>query len=129
MNRLAAIVIPPAMGVIADHWGAGQSFVILGAILIVLCAPVTLITRRAARTVTQAEPTLSDEPVWLSLSPLARCRSWRRSAPLYRCCLGGKLSASWKRPADGVPGMPDKVIARAFASRIVYDAAIYPCVA
>jgi fucose permease len=60
MNRLAAIVIPPAMGVIADHWGAGQSFVILGAILIVLCAPVTLITRRAARTVTQAEPTLSD---------------------------------------------------------------------
>jgi MFS family permease len=60
MNRLAAIVIPSAMGVIADHWGAGQSFVILGAILIVLCAPVTLITRRAARTVTQAEPTLSD---------------------------------------------------------------------
>jgi hypothetical protein len=60
MNRLAAIVIPPAMGVIADHWGAGQSFVILGAILIVLCAPVTLITRRAARTVTPAKPTLSD---------------------------------------------------------------------
>jgi len=42
MNRLAAIVIPPAMGVIADHWGAGQSFVILGAILIVLCAPVNV---------------------------------------------------------------------------------------
>jgi MFS family permease len=49
MNRLAAIVIPPAMGAIADRWGAGQSFVILGAFLIVLCAPVTLITRRAAR--------------------------------------------------------------------------------
>jgi MFS family permease len=60
MNRLAAIVIPPAMGVIADHWGAGQSFVILGAILIVLCVPVTLIIRRAARTATQAEPALSD---------------------------------------------------------------------
>jgi len=61
MNRLAAIVIPPAMGVIADHWGAGQSFVILGTILLVLCAPVALITRRAARTVTdQPEPTLSD---------------------------------------------------------------------
>jgi MFS family permease len=61
MNRLAAIVIPPAMGVIADHWGAGQSFVILGTILLVLCAPVTLITRRAARTATnQPEPTLSD---------------------------------------------------------------------
>jgi sugar phosphate permease len=26
MNRLAAIVIPPAMGAVADHWGAGQSF-------------------------------------------------------------------------------------------------------
>jgi MFS family permease len=60
MNRLAAIVIPPAMGVIADHWGARQSFVILGAILIVLCVPVTLIIRRAARTATQAEPALSD---------------------------------------------------------------------
>ena len=36
-------------------------FVILGAGLIVLCAPVTLIMRRAARTATsQAEPTLSD---------------------------------------------------------------------
>jgi len=53
--------IPPMVGGIADHWGAGQSFVILGTVLIVLCAPVTLITRRAARTTTnQAEPTLSD---------------------------------------------------------------------
>jgi MFS family permease len=60
MNRLAAIVIPPAMGAIADHWGAGQSFVILGTVFIVLCAPVTLITRRAARTATQVEPTLGD---------------------------------------------------------------------
>ncbi len=50
MNRLAAIVIPPVMGAIADHWGAARSFVILGAILIMLCAPVTLITRRAAQT-------------------------------------------------------------------------------
>ena len=50
MNRLAAIVIPPVMGVIADHWGAARSFVILGAILMMLCAPVTLITRRAAQT-------------------------------------------------------------------------------
>ena len=54
MNRLAAIVIPPVMGVIADHWGAGRSFVILGTVLIVLCAPVVLITRRAARTATAA---------------------------------------------------------------------------
>jgi MFS family permease len=46
MNRLAAIVIPPIMGAIADRWGAGQSFVILGTVLIVLCTPVILITRR-----------------------------------------------------------------------------------
>ena len=48
MNRLAAIIIPPAMGAIADHWGAGQSFVILGAALIVLCVPITLLTRRTS---------------------------------------------------------------------------------
>ena len=62
MNRLAAIVIPPAMGAIADGWGAGHSFVILGALLIVLCAPVTLITRRAARSPSgrNPDPTLAD---------------------------------------------------------------------
>jgi hypothetical protein len=59
MNRLAAIVIPPLVGGIADHWGAGRSFVILGAVLLVLCAPATLIARHAARMATP-EPTLSD---------------------------------------------------------------------
>jgi sugar phosphate permease len=54
MNRLAAIVIPPAMGAIADQWGAGASFVILGAVLLMLSAPVALITRRAARVETSA---------------------------------------------------------------------------
>jgi len=59
MNRLAAIVIPPAMGAIADRWGAGESFVILGSLLLLLSAPVALITRRAAR-LQKAEPTLAD---------------------------------------------------------------------
>ena len=58
MNRLAAIVIPPAMGAIADRWGAGESFVILGSLLLMLSAPVALITRRTARQ--EAEPTLAD---------------------------------------------------------------------
>jgi sugar phosphate permease len=49
MNRLAAIVIPPAMGAIADQWGAGSSFVILGTFLLILSAPVALITHRATR--------------------------------------------------------------------------------
>jgi MFS family permease len=60
MNRLAAIAIPPIMGAIADRWGAGQSFVILGAVMIVLCAPVTVITRRAAQTATNRAETMGD---------------------------------------------------------------------
>jgi fucose permease len=62
MNRLAAIVIPPVMGAIADRWGAGQSFVILGVLMLVMCAPVTLITRRAARSAAahKTDPTLAD---------------------------------------------------------------------
>jgi len=59
MNRLAAIVIPPVMGMIADRWGAGESFVILGCLLLLLSVPVALITRRAGR-LQQAEPTLAD---------------------------------------------------------------------
>jgi hypothetical protein len=49
------------VGAIADYWGAGLGFVILGAVLIFLCAPVALITRRAARNAAnQPAPTLSD---------------------------------------------------------------------
>ena len=59
MNRLAAIVIPPVMGMIADGWGAGESFVILGSLLLLLSVPVALITRRASR-LQQGEPRLAD---------------------------------------------------------------------
>jgi MFS family permease len=48
MNRLAAIVIPPIMGFIADGWGMTASFVILGAFLMLLCLPIARITRRGA---------------------------------------------------------------------------------
>jgi sugar phosphate permease len=58
MNRLAAIVIPPVMGVIADGWGAGTSFVILGGFLLMLSAPIALITRRGTQDPLQHE----DEP-------------------------------------------------------------------
>jgi MFS family permease len=62
MNRLAAIVIPPIMGVIADHWGAGTSFVILGGLMLLLSAPIALITRRAAQAASRPgdEPKLAD---------------------------------------------------------------------
>jgi MFS family permease len=49
MNRLAAITIPPIMGVLADTWGATASFVILGVVLSLLCVPVTWITRQGAQ--------------------------------------------------------------------------------
>jgi MFS family permease len=49
MNRLAAIIIPPIMGAIADGWGTTTSFVILGVFLMLLCAPITRLTRRGAR--------------------------------------------------------------------------------
>ena len=42
------------MGVIADLWGAGSSFLILGAFLLALSAPVALITRCARRRVRRA---------------------------------------------------------------------------
>jgi MFS family permease len=48
MNRLAAIVIPPVMGAIADAWSMTASFVILGAFLMLLCLPIARITRRGA---------------------------------------------------------------------------------
>jgi MFS family permease len=83
MNRLAAIVIPPLVGSIADHWGAAPSFVILGAGLIVLCAPVTLITRRAA-------------------GPLQIRRSRRRVTDSQNGPRGTKISAVLARP-EGVP--------------------------
>jgi len=58
MNRLAAIVIPPVMGAIADWWGATESFVVLGVFLLLACAPIVRITRRSAATAEEApEPT------------------------------------------------------------------------
>jgi MFS family permease len=49
MNRLAAIVIPPVMGIIADGWGSTTSFVVLGIFLALLCAPIARLTRRDAQ--------------------------------------------------------------------------------
>lgn len=49
MNRLSAIAVPPIMGAIADRWGTTQSFVVLGAAMMLACVPILRITRRAAR--------------------------------------------------------------------------------
>jgi MFS family permease len=55
MNRLAAILIPPVIGLIADWWGASLSFVVLGGFLILLCLPIVWITRCAAATAAVVE--------------------------------------------------------------------------
>jgi MFS family permease len=57
-QRLTSILIPPVMGGIADRFGAGESFFIMGAFMLLLCVPVGLLTRRAARA--QAKPSLAD---------------------------------------------------------------------
>jgi hypothetical protein len=46
------------MGAIADHWGVSESFIILGALMLLLCVPLALLRRRAARP--KAEPRLAD---------------------------------------------------------------------
>jgi MFS family permease len=48
-QRLTSIMIPPLMGGIADRWGVSESFFILGAIILLLCAPLALIIRRMGR--------------------------------------------------------------------------------
>jgi hypothetical protein len=45
-QRLTSIVIPPLMGGIANRWGVSDSFFILGALMLLLCAPLALIIRR-----------------------------------------------------------------------------------
>jgi MFS family permease len=61
-QRLTSIVIPPLMGGIADHWGVSESFFVLGALMLMLCVPLALLTRRAVRSASRskAAPTLAD---------------------------------------------------------------------
>jgi len=49
INRVAAISVPPLMGWIADLWGLGESFLILGAGLIAICAVIYVAAARAPR--------------------------------------------------------------------------------
>jgi MFS family permease len=61
-QRLTSIVIPPLMGGIADHWGVSESFFVLGALMLLLCVPLALLTRRAVRSAarSKAAATLAD---------------------------------------------------------------------
>ena len=61
-QRLTSIMVPPLIGGIADRWGATESFVIFGAFMLLLCVPLALIIRRAARwaSTQEDEPTLAE---------------------------------------------------------------------
>src|SRR6266478_7688934 len=61
-QRLTSILIPPLMGGIADRWGASESFVILGAFMLLLCMPLGLIIRRIAHSAAKQKvvPRLAD---------------------------------------------------------------------
>jgi len=58
-QRLTSIMIPPLMGGIADRWGVSESFAILGCFMLLLCVPLALVTRHAARSASlrEVEPT------------------------------------------------------------------------
>jgi MFS family permease len=45
-QRFTAIVVPPIMGVIADRFGVGESFFVVGGFMLLLCIPLALIIRR-----------------------------------------------------------------------------------
>ncbi len=54
-QRLTSIVIPPLMGAIADHWGVSESFFVLGALMLLLCVPLGLLTRHALRSASRSK--------------------------------------------------------------------------
>src|SRR5689334_20821750 len=58
-QRLTSIVIPPLMGGIADHWGVSESFFILGALMLLLCVALALLTRRVMRAASRPKPELT----------------------------------------------------------------------
>lgn len=49
MNRIAAITVPPLMGVIADRFGLGESFLILGGGLLIVCLVLAIAVARVPR--------------------------------------------------------------------------------
>lgn len=49
INRAAAILVPPVMGLFADAWGIAESFLILGAVLLAMCGLLMVWVWRSPR--------------------------------------------------------------------------------
>jgi len=50
INRGAAILVPPIMGLFADRWGIAESFFILGIILLAMCCMLMVWVYRTSGT-------------------------------------------------------------------------------
>lgn len=48
VNRLAVLVLPVTMGAVAEIWGVGPSFLVMGAFLLVLLAGIVVVFQRRA---------------------------------------------------------------------------------
>lgn len=48
VNRLAVLVLPVTMGAVAEFWGVGPSFLVMGGILLVLLAAIVVVFQRRA---------------------------------------------------------------------------------
>ena len=49
INRASAMLVPPIMGLIADHWGIAESFLILGVVLLAMSGAIMIWVYRSPR--------------------------------------------------------------------------------
>jgi predicted MFS family arabinose efflux permease len=56
VNRLAVLVLPVTMGAVAEFWGVGPSFLVMGGLLLFLLTAITVVLGRRTRA-KPAEPT------------------------------------------------------------------------
>jgi len=109
-QRLTSILIPPLMGGIANRWGTGESFFVLGAFMLLLGVLLALITRRAGRAAAtqRVEPT---PPT--NFSPPPRVRQRTLGAPAAMKGIGETDSPSEREEFEfSVPLAGSRLISR-----------------
>jgi hypothetical protein len=50
VNRLAVLVLPVTMGAVAEFWGVGPSFLVMGGLLLALLSVIVIVLERRTRT-------------------------------------------------------------------------------
>lgn len=56
VNRLAVLVLPVTMGAVAEFWGVGPSFLVMGGLLLALLGLIVVLLERRTRVVKPASP-------------------------------------------------------------------------